>query len=239
MSRIVDTAQRTTLMPAHRQIARSRSTVETVSRIVGAVIVTGTIAGAGALLLTGPTQVRAERAQGAKEPAAAVVKVASAEAKPHQAPVAQPQPKRAWAEPPLPAPASAPQVVAALTLPAAEAAPQPPSVQPAPAAPAPVASAPTDCLPSDLRAVLSDLEARFGTVTLVSTRELHTENHTRGSVRHKLHADCKAVDFKIKADPKAVTAYLRSRPEVAGINQYGNNGVFHIDHNGQRKVAQR
>jgi hypothetical protein len=36
-----------------------------------------------------------------------------------------------------------------------------------------------------------------------------------------------------------VVAYLRSRPEVAGINSYGNNGVIHIDHAEPRQVAQR
>ena len=74
---------------------------------------------------------------------------------------------------------------------------------------------------------------------MVSTTELHTDNHSRGSVRHKLHAGCKAADFKVKADVRAVTAYLRSRPVVAGINAFRNNGVIHIDYNERRRLGQR
>jgi hypothetical protein len=47
------------------------------------------------------------------------------------------------------------------------------------------------------------------------------------------------VDFKVPAKARGVTAYLRSRPEVAGINTYGNNGVIHIDYKEQRRLAQR
>jgi uncharacterized protein YcbK (DUF882 family) len=98
---------------------------------------------------------------------------------------------------------------------------------------------PTDCLPAGLRTVLRDVEARFGPVALVSTTELHTDNHSRGSVRHKLHGACQAVDFKVKGNRQAVVAYLRSRPEVSGVNSYGNNGVIHIDHTEPRQIAQR
>ena len=98
---------------------------------------------------------------------------------------------------------------------------------------------PTDCLPAGLRGVLKDVEARFGAVTLVSTTELHTDNHSRGSTRHKLHTACKAIDFKVKGDRRAVVAYLRAHPEVAGVNTYGNNGVIHMDHNDLRQVARR
>jgi hypothetical protein len=126
--------------------------------------------------------------------------------------------------------------------------PSPAAVQapPAPAAivqtPAVLASngkAPTTCLAPGLKSVLQDVQARFGTVTLVSTTELHTDNHTKGSVRHKLHSDCMAVDFKVAGDLGAVTAYLRTRSEVAGINTYKNNGVIHIDAAQTRTIAQR
>ena len=100
-------------------------------------------------------------------------------------------------------------------------------------------SAPTECLPQGLRAVLQDVQGRFGPVTLVSTTELHTDNHTKGSVRHKLHADCKAVDFKVEGDLAAVTAFLRARPEVGGVNTYKNNRVIHIDAAEPRTFAQR
>ncbi len=96
-----------------------------------------------------------------------------------------------------------------------------------------------DCLPEGLRTVLQDVQARFGTVTLVSTRELHTDNHSPGTARHKLHAACRAVDFKVEGDLTAVTAYLRARPEVSGVNSYRNNRVIHIDAAESRKLAHR
>ncbi len=96
-----------------------------------------------------------------------------------------------------------------------------------------------DCLPEGLRTVLQDVQARFGTVTLVSTRQLHTDNHSPGTARHKLHAACKAVDFKVEGDLNAVTAYLRARPEVAGVNSYRNNRVIHIDAAESRELAHR
>lgn len=98
---------------------------------------------------------------------------------------------------------------------------------------------PTDCMPACLRSVLKDVEARLGLAKLVSRTDLHTDNHSLGSVRHKLHGACQAVDFKIKGNGKAVVAYLRSRPEVIGINSYGNNGVIDIDHNTPRQITQR
>jgi uncharacterized protein YcbK (DUF882 family) len=95
------------------------------------------------------------------------------------------------------------------------------------------------CLTPGLKAVLHDVQARFGTVTVVSTTELHTDNHSKGSVRHKLHGDCRAVDFKVQGDLNAVAAYLRTRSEVSGINTYKNNGVIHIDAAQPRTIAQR
>jgi uncharacterized protein YcbK (DUF882 family) len=83
------------------------------------------------------------------------------------------------------------------------------------------------------------VQARFGTVALVSTLELHTDNHSPGTARHKMHSACKAVDFKVEGDLTAVTAYLRSRPEVSGVNSYRNNRVIHIDAAEGRKLAQR
>jgi hypothetical protein len=91
-----------------------------------------------------------------------------------------------------------------------------------------VKGAPTDCLPRELRAVLADVAARFGPVTTVSTVHLHTDNHSPGSTREKLHHACKAVDFRVRASAYEVMDYLRARPEIAGINAY-RNGVIHID----------
>jgi hypothetical protein len=142
--------------------------------------------------------------------------------------------------PPTPPKVSPPQVASA-AITAASQAQTAPVQAPVPASTviASSAKAPLDCLPEGLRTVLQDVQTRFGTVTLVSTRELHTDNHSPGSARHRMHGDCKAVDFKVEGDLTAVTAYLRSRPEVSGVNSYRNNRVVHIDAAESRKFAQQ
>jgi hypothetical protein len=140
-----------------------------------------------------------------------------------------------------PTPPTPPKIIQAAVLPSSAAALQAP---PAPAAQAPAVlasndKAPTSCLSQGLRSVLQDVQARFGPVTLVSTTELHTDNHAKGSVRHKLHGDCQAVDFKINGELNAVTAYLRTRSEVAGINTYKNNRVIHMDAAQTQAIARR
>jgi uncharacterized protein YcbK (DUF882 family) len=95
-------------------------------------------------------------------------------------------------------------------------------------------------LPEGLKAVLADLATRFEGVTIVSTTELHTDNHSKGSAREKMHGDCRAVDLKTASAVADVTAYLRSRKEIAGINSY-RNGVIHVDVNegGAGRTASR
>jgi uncharacterized protein YcbK (DUF882 family) len=94
-----------------------------------------------------------------------------------------------------------------------------------------------ECLPNELRTVLADIAAQFGPVTVVSTTSLRTDNHAPGSARTKLHLACKAIDFKAQGRVPDMLSYLRSRPEVAGINSY-RNGVIHIDVN-ERYSARR
>jgi peptidase M15-like protein len=100
------------------------------------------------------------------------------------------------------------------------------------------ASAPIDCLPDALRTVLAELQARFGSVTIVSTTHLHTDNHSPGSARANMHSACRAVDVKTSHEPKEVLAFLRARPEVGGINSYRNN-VIHFDLNAGYRTASR
>jgi hypothetical protein len=96
--------------------------------------------------------------------------------------------------------------------------------------------APTDCLPESLRAVLTDLQARFGSVEIIATTHLKTDNHSPGSTRDKLHQACKAVDIRTSRDPREVLAFLKSRPEVGGINSYRNR-VVHFDLNANYRAA--
>ena len=217
--------------------ARQRSdTVETASRILSAGLLVGAALCGGALFGRGGVA-HAERPV---VHADVVTEVKPAKyVKPNSAPAPVSSPRRVWVDPsPLPA-VERPQSTATPDTPA------PAPAEPVPEAPvtkavsSKAASAPTDCLPASLRGVLKDVEARFGAVTLVSTTALRTDNHSRGSTRHRLHAACKAIDFKVKGDRWAVVAYLRARPEVAGVNTYGNNGVIHMDHNERRQVARR
>jgi hypothetical protein len=90
-----------------------------------------------------------------------------------------------------------------------------------------------------LKAVLADLATRFQGVTVVSTTVLHSDNHSPGSAREKMHGDCRAVDFRTASPVAEVTAYLRSRKEIAGINSY-RNGLIHMDVNeGGARAATR
>ena len=116
-------------------------------------------------------------------------------------------------------------------------APARPALAPAPQSAAPgalktTAAAPTECLPGELRAVLADVTARFGNVTVVSTHRLNTVNHSAGSIREKLHHDCKAVDVSVdRSRIEEIKAYLKGRREIGGLESY-RNGVIHMDVSG-------
>jgi len=99
------------------------------------------------------------------------------------------------------------------------------------------AEAPTECLPETLRTLLADVAKRFGPITVVSTQHLKTRNHAAGSARHKLHEACKAVDVRPAAGrAEALRAYLRSRPDIAGVEAY-RDGVVHMDVSESRTAA--
>jgi hypothetical protein len=87
----------------------------------------------------------------------------------------------------------------------------------------------SDCRLPLLKAVLADVEAQFGAVTIVATNPFKTVNHIAGSAREKLHHDCKAIDFRPERERiEDIKTYLRGRPEIAGIESY-RDGVIHID----------
>jgi hypothetical protein len=150
-----------------------------------------------------------------------------------------PAPAKAAAE--TAAPSEGPAVTASVSQalpPVRAAAPPAPVAAPKPVTASPPAArglvktgatAPLDCVPDALRAVLADLGARFGEVTVVSTNQLNTSNHTAGGGRDRLHLNCKAVDFRIdKSRAEEIKAYLRTRPEIGGVASY-QNGVVHMD----------
>jgi hypothetical protein len=137
------------------------------------------------------------------------------------------------AEPPVQAAPMAP-----VAAPPAAAEQPGPSAPPAPAQLASQSGAPLECLPAPLRAVLDDLQSSFGPVTVVSTTHLHTDNHEAGSVRAKMHPACRAVDIRTARDPKEVVAFLRSRPEIGGVNSYRNR-IIHFDLNQGYRTSAR
>jgi hypothetical protein len=229
MNRIFTMRNRTLRSANYFRPAEQRDKVETAVRVLSALLVLGAMVSGGALFLqTAPAHAERESVQALVAPQPKPAKFVKPSAV-----AATSSPRRVWVDPP-PLPSveqTARAAASALAMPEAAHAPQVAST----GAPA----VPIECLPAGLHSVLKDVEARFGAVILVSTTELHTDNHSRGSVRHKLHGACQAVDFKVRGNGKAVVAYLRSRPEVAGINIYGNNGVIHIDHNEPHQIAQR
>ena len=88
-----------------------------------------------------------------------------------------------------------------------------------------------ECVPASLKTVLNEVSARFGPLTIVSTTHLQTDNHVSGGDREKLHAACKAVDFRIEgAATDEVLRYLRGRRGIAGLTSY-RGGLIHIDAN--------
>ena len=87
------------------------------------------------------------------------------------------------------------------------------------------------CVPASLKTVLNEISARFGSLTIVSTTLLQTDNHVSGSDREKLHVACKAVDFRMEGPATdEVLRYLRGRREIAGLTSY-RGGLIHIDVN--------
>jgi hypothetical protein len=230
MGRIL-TKRNRTLRPAnHFGPAEPRDRVEAAARVLSALLVLGTVVSAGALFLqAAPAHAERETVQVPAVPQAKPGKFI----KPNAVAANTSSSRRVWVDPPPPTGVEQTASTAASAKQTSEAAPAAQAVS------AGAEAVPTECLPAGLRTVLRDVETRFGAVTLVSTKELHTDNHSRGSVRHKLHSACRAADFKVAGNRQAVVTYLRSRPEVAGVSSYGNNGVIHIDHNEPRQVAQR
>jgi hypothetical protein len=88
---------------------------------------------------------------------------------------------------------------------------------------------PGHCPAPALHAVLADVSARFGAVSIVAEHRGSLNNHIAGSFREKLHHDCRAVDFRPdRSRIDEIRAYLRSRPEIAGVESY-RDGVVHMD----------
>jgi hypothetical protein len=95
------------------------------------------------------------------------------------------------------------------------------------------ASASRACLTADTRRVLSGLEARFGSVRVIST--CRPGAVIAGSGRPSQHRYGKAVDFVPNGNRAAMMAWLRSNANGAVITYA--SGHIHFDTGGNRNFA--
>ena len=94
-------------------------------------------------------------------------------------------------------------------------------------------TASSGCLDSNLRAVIGQVGARYGSVTVNSTCRSKGHNRAVGGAPHSKHLSGDAVDFRVHGNIGAVYAYLKNSGSVGGLKHYGG-GLFHID-NGPRR----
>jgi hypothetical protein len=87
-------------------------------------------------------------------------------------------------------------------------------------------SADAGCLNGDLRAVLAEVAANYGAVTVNSTCRSHGHNAAVGGAAHSYHLSGNAVDFRVHGNVAGAAAFLNDR--VGGLKHSGG-GLFHID----------
>ncbi|MEQ1670405.1 MAG: D-Ala-D-Ala carboxypeptidase family metallohydrolase [Hyphomicrobium sp.] len=89
------------------------------------------------------------------------------------------------------------------------------------------------CLDGSLKAVVHQVAANYGPVTVNSTCRSKGHNRSVGGAPKSKHLSGDAVDFRVHGNVGAVYAYLKSSGSVGGLKHYGG-GLFHID-NGDRR----
>jgi uncharacterized protein YcbK (DUF882 family) len=95
---------------------------------------------------------------------------------------------------------------------------------------APVAEAGStsrSCLSSEMRSALARVEARFGTVQIVST--CRPGARIAGSGRVSRHASGNAVDFKVRGRKSEVVKWLVANYHSGGVMTYRGMDHIHID----------
>lgn len=90
------------------------------------------------------------------------------------------------------------------------------------------------CLNGSLKAVVYQVAANYGPVTVNSTCRSKGHNRRVGGAPKSKHLSGNAVDFRVRGNVRAVYAYLRSSGSVGGLKHYGG-GLFHID-SGERRT---
>jgi Peptidase M15 len=89
------------------------------------------------------------------------------------------------------------------------------------------------CLDSGLKAIVYQVAANYGPVTVNSTCRNKGHNRAVGGAPKSKHLSGDAVDFRVRGNVGAVYAYLKGNGNVGGLKHYGG-GLFHID-NGDRR----
>lgn len=84
------------------------------------------------------------------------------------------------------------------------------------------------CLNGTLVAVVGQVAANYGGVTVNSTCRSKARNRAVGGAGKSHHLTGDAVDFRVRGNVRAVHAFLRSHGSLGGVKHYGG-GLFHID----------
>jgi hypothetical protein len=84
------------------------------------------------------------------------------------------------------------------------------------------------CLNGTLVAVVGQVAANYGGVTVNSTCRSKSRNRAVGGAHRSHHLTGDAVDFRVRGNVRAVYAFLRSHGSLGGVKHYGG-GLFHID----------
>ena len=89
-------------------------------------------------------------------------------------------------------------------------------------------NAPSNCVPGRLKAVLSQVSAKYGPITVNSTVRSRSKNRSVGGRNKSYHLSCAAVDFRVHGSTKGLMSYLASNKSVGGLKRY-SSGFYHID----------
>lgn len=89
-------------------------------------------------------------------------------------------------------------------------------------------AASSGCLNGTLRAVVAQVAANYGPVTVNSTCRSRRHNARVGGAHRSHHLTGNAVDFRVRGNARGVYAFLRSAGGIGGVKHYGG-GLYHID----------
>lgn len=94
-------------------------------------------------------------------------------------------------------------------------------------------TASSGCLDGNLKAIIYQVAANYGSLRVNSTCRSRGHNRAVGGAPRSKHLSGNAVDFRVFGNTRAVYAFLKRNSGVGGLKHYGG-GLFHID-NGERR----